>query len=83
MKIRPLILRKILSERGLTVPDLAVKAGVQPECIYGNLRDPDRRIRWATLWRIAQALGVEPEDVGYIREYVRVEDDIERHMRDE
>ncbi|NQU43831.1 hypothetical protein HQ520_11140 [bacterium] len=34
MKLRPLEFRILLSERGMGVPDLAEKAGIQPECIY-------------------------------------------------
>ncbi|NQU42235.1 helix-turn-helix transcriptional regulator [bacterium] len=71
MKIRPLVFRILVSEKGMTIPELADKAGVLAECIYGNLRDPDRSLRWDTLWRLCQALGCEPHEIAVLREYER------------
>ncbi|NQU44381.1 helix-turn-helix transcriptional regulator [bacterium] len=71
MKLRPLEFRILLSERGMTVPEVAEKAGLQPECIYANLRNSDRSLRWDTLWRLCQALGCEPQEIAVLAEYER------------
>jgi DNA-binding Xre family transcriptional regulator len=67
-----------MSERGLSVRDLALMAKIQPETIYGSLRDADRRARWATIWRLSQVLACKPADIAWLREYVRIDEEIER-----
>ena len=80
MKLKPVELRRRMSEKGLTVKNLASSACLQPETIYANLRDAHRRVRWDTIWLLSQALGCKPDDIAWIREYVRVEEEIEREV---
>ncbi len=82
MKIRPLALRTKIFEQNYSVREFADRVGVQRETIYSSLRNPKKRIRFDTLLKISGVLNCEPEDIAYIREYYRVEDDIEQEMKD-
>ena len=63
MRLKTIEFRKILCRRGLSVAGVAGLAGMQAETVYGNLRYPDRSLRWGTLMRLCQALGCEPEEI--------------------
>ena len=63
MRLKTIEFRKLICRRGVSIAELAVLAGMQAETIYGNLRYPDRTLRWGTLMRLCQALICEPEEI--------------------
>jgi len=66
-------LRTMLFERNLSVRDLGVLSSVRAATIFDNLAHRERRPQFATILRIAKALGVEPKAISRNEiEYVEV-----------
>lgn len=70
MRLIPEKILTRLQEQGLSVSQCSRLANIQIDTLYDNLRTPGRRPHFKTIWRLAQALQCEVDDIAEIIEYV-------------
>ena len=59
-------LRELRERAGLTQLQLAVKAGLTPSTVYKLEAGKSKRPGYTTIQRLADALGVRPDDVDVV-----------------